>query len=129
MESIWSQSCKIAKRDHLPGSLEVETVVIGAGMAGVLTAFALQQAGCQVAVLEANQIGSGQTQNTTAKITAQHGMIYQTLIQTMGRDGARQYAQANQSAVDFRTGPGEHLPAITFHRPKRTQQKYRHNFK
>ena len=99
MESLWSQSCKIEKREHLPGSLEVETVVIGAGMAGVLTAFALQQAGCQVAVLEANQIGSGQTQNTTAKITAQHGMIYQTLIQTMGLDGARQYAQANQSAV------------------------------
>ena len=50
-------------------------------------------------VLDAGQIGSGQTRNTTAKITSQHGMIYQKLTQTLGMDAARQYAQANQSAV------------------------------
>ena len=99
MESIWSQSCKIRKREHLCGNLEVEAVVIGAGMAGILTAFALQDAGCQVVVLESGQIGSGQTRNTTAKITAQHGMVYQKLTQTLGSDMARQYAQANQAAV------------------------------
>ena len=99
MESIWSQNCNIPGRERLPGDLEVEVTVIGAGMAGILTAFALQEAGCQVAVLEANQIGSGQTRNTTAKITSQHGMIFQKLIQTMGTDAARQYAQANQEAV------------------------------
>lgn len=99
MNSIWSQSCNIRERECLPGNLEVEAVVIGAGMAGTLTAFALQEAGCQVVVLDAGQIGSGQTRNTTAKITSQHGMIYQKLTQTLGMDAARQYAQANQSAV------------------------------
>lgn len=99
MESIWSQSCSIPKRAPLSGNLEVEVAVIGAGMAGILTASALQEAGLQVVVLEASQIGSGQTRNTTAKITSQHGMIYQTLIQTMGVEAARQYAQANQSAI------------------------------
>ena len=38
-------------------------------MAGVLTAYALQQAGLSVVVLEAGRIAGGQTQNTTAKIT------------------------------------------------------------
>lgn len=99
MKSIWSQSCNIRERECLPGNLEVEAVIIGAGMAGILTAFALQEAGCQVVVLDAGQIGSGQTRNTTAKITSQHGMIYQKLTQTLGMDAARQYAQANQSAV------------------------------
>ena len=99
MESIWSQSCSIRERETLHGNLEVEVAVIGAGMAGILTAFALQEAGRQVVVLEANRIGSGQTRNTTAKITSQHGMVYQKLIQTMGMDAARQYAQANQLAV------------------------------
>lgn len=99
MDSIWSQSCKMREREYLPGDLEVETAVIGAGMAGILTAFALQEAGCHVVVLDAGRIAGGQTRNTTAKITAQHGMIYQTLIKTMGMDRARQYAQANQSAV------------------------------
>ena len=99
MESIWSQSCKIRERERLPDDMEVETAVIGAGMAGILTAFALQEAGCQVVVLEADRIGSGQTRNTTAKITSQHGMIYQKLIKTFGVDAARQYAQANESAI------------------------------
>lgn len=99
MKSIWSQSCEIQERECLPGNLEVEAVIVGAGMAGILTAFALQEAGCQVVILDAGQIGSGQTRNTTAKITSQHGMIYQKLAQTLGMDAARQYAQANQSAV------------------------------
>lgn len=99
MESIWSQSCKFPAREHLPGNLETEVAVIGAGMAGLLTAFALQEAGCETVVLEARQIASGQTRNTTAKITSQHGLIYQKLIQTLGIDAARQYAQANQAAV------------------------------
>ncbi len=53
-------------------------------MAGVLTAYALQQAGLSVVVLEAGRIAGGQTQNTTAKITSQHGLIYSRLIQSFG---------------------------------------------
>lgn len=99
MESIWSQSCTIPQRQPLTGDLEVEAAVIGGGMAGILTAFLLQEAGCQVAVVEAGRIASGQSRNTTAKITAQHGMIYQKLIRTLGAEEARQYARANQEAV------------------------------
>ena len=50
-------------------------------------------------VLEANRIGSGQTGNTTAKITSQHGMVYHKLMQTIGPEGAGQYAAANQAAI------------------------------
>ena len=71
MESIWSQSCTIPPRQPLTGDLEVEAAVIGGGMAGILTAFLLQEAGYQVAVVEAGRIASGQSRNTTAKITAQ----------------------------------------------------------
>ena len=99
MESIWSQSCTIPQRQPLTGDLEVEAAVIGGGMAGILTAFLLQEAGYQVAVVEAGRIASGQSRNTTAKITAQHGMIYQKLIRTLGAEGAKQYARANQEAV------------------------------
>lgn len=68
-------------------------------MAGVLTAYALQQAGLSVVVLEADRIAGGQTQNTTAKITSQHGLIYSRLIQSFGEETARRYAKANQDAV------------------------------
>lgn len=99
MESIWSQSCNIKRRPPLEGDLETEVAVIGAGMAGVLIAYALQKAGKEVVVLEANRIASGQTRNTTAKITAQHGLLYRTLTETLGAEAARQYALANEEAL------------------------------
>ena len=99
MYSIWSQNCQIRPRQPLHGDLETEVAVIGAGMAGLLIASALQQDGHRVVVLEANRIASGQTRNTTAKITAQHGMVYRQLMDTLGEVRARQYAMANQAAV------------------------------
>lgn len=78
---------------------EAETVVIGAGMAGILTAWFLKQAGNDVIVLEANEIGSGQTGNTTAKITSQHGFIYEKLVYNHGIHVAELYARANEEAI------------------------------
>lgn len=99
MDSIWSRNCEIQKCERLSGNLATEVAVIGAGMAGILIACALQDAGCGVVVLEANRIAGGQSRNTTAKITSQHGMIYQRLTQTLGKEAARQYARANEDAL------------------------------
>ena len=100
MKSVWTESCQIQERGPLNGDITVEIAVIGAGIAGLLAASALQRAGRQVVVLEANRIASGQTRNTTAKITSQHGMIYRRLISTLGRDKAKQYAMANEAALE-----------------------------
>ena len=99
MESIWSKTAEIPARPRLEGDLKVEAAVIGGGMAGVLTAWQLRQKGVEAVVLEARRLGSGQTKNTTAKITAQHGLIYATLIETLGEEAARQYARANPRAI------------------------------
>ena len=99
MESIWSRTCKLKAREPLRGDTETEIAVIGAGMAGILSAAALRDAGRRVVVLEAGRFGSGQTGNTTAKITSQHGMIYRNLIDSFGTDKARQYAMANEAAI------------------------------
>ncbi len=76
MESIWKKTVEIPKRDSLKEELHTQAVVIGAGMAGILTAYLLKQKGVESIVLEAERIGGGQTQNTTAKITSQHNLIY-----------------------------------------------------
>lgn len=99
MESIWKKTCRIKERPSLNGDLEVEAVVIGAGMTGILTAYELQQAGIDTVVLEADRIGSGQTGNTTAKITSQHGLLYAKMKEKKGISAARAYAHANQQAI------------------------------
>ena len=100
MESIWTAETKIREREALPGDMEVDAVVIGAGMAGVLSAYYLHKEGVRTVVLEADRIGSGQTKNTTAKITSQHGLLYDRIIQTMGTRKAFAYAWANEEAID-----------------------------
>lgn len=100
MKSFWEEITTIPKRNPLTGSRRAEVVVIGAGMAGILTAFYLQRHGIHVIVLEADRIGSGQSGSTTAKITSQHNLIYQKLEHTMGEEKARLYGRANQLAVE-----------------------------
>lgn len=99
MKSIWRQQTAIPARGTLRGEIRADAVVVGAGMAGILTAYLLQEAGLSVVVLDAETIASGQTQDTTAKITSQHNLIYSRLIRQLGNDLAGQYAHANQNAI------------------------------
>ena len=69
IDSIWSK--KVPPRyPPLAGDIQAEAAVIGGGMAGVLTARLLQEAGVDTVLLEAERIGGGQTSGTTAKVTA-----------------------------------------------------------
>ncbi|MBQ4522164.1 MAG: FAD-dependent oxidoreductase [Lachnospiraceae bacterium] len=76
-----------------------DVIVVGAGMAGILTAYYLKEQGKRVLVLEADRIASGQTEKTTAKITSQHDIKYSKLIKTVGRKKAKLYAEANEEAI------------------------------
>lgn len=100
MESIWSKTCQIRRREPLRADIEADAVVIGGGMAGILTAYQLEQAGVHAVVLEAERIGGGQTKNTTAKITSQHGLFCRTFLEKKGKETALNYVQANQRAVE-----------------------------
>ncbi len=99
MDSIWTKSCELEPRLPLRADLRCEIAVIGAGMAGLLCADALQRDGHEVVVLEADRIASGQTRNTTAKITSQHGLIYKKLRSKLGHTGAAAYAAVNEAAI------------------------------
>ncbi|MBW3608998.1 MAG: FAD-dependent oxidoreductase, partial [Actinobacteria bacterium] len=85
----------------LEEAVDVDVAVIGAGIAGLSTALLLKDAGLRVAVLEAGAVCCATTGHTTAKVSAQHGLIYDTLRSSFGEDGARAYAEANLAAVDL----------------------------
>lgn len=103
MESIWSDY-NMPQFTPLDGSIKTDVLVIGGGIAGLLCAYQLQNAGIAVVVAEARKICGGVTANTTAKVTAQHGLIYHHLLQTLGKERTKQYLQIHQKAVaQYRT--------------------------
>lgn len=99
MESVWSDSCKFDKRDTLLRDIECDVLIIGAGIAGILTGYFLRESGKNVIIIERNRIASGNTKKTTAKITSQHDLIYEKLIKEFGIEMAGQYARANELAI------------------------------
>lgn len=72
---------------------------MGGGIAGLLSAFELSEAGLRVAVLESGRLASAVTGYTTAKLTSQHGARYLCLTHEQGADVAGSYARANQDAL------------------------------
>ncbi len=69
-------------------------------MAGLLCAYKLDQAGVNYALVEADCICGSITKNTTAKITSQHGLIYDKLIREFGVERAQLCLEANQTALE-----------------------------
>jgi glycine/D-amino acid oxidase-like deaminating enzyme len=59
----------------------------------------LEQAGGKYMLVEADRICSGITKNTTAKITSQHGFVYDKLIREFDTEIARLYLKANEEAL------------------------------
>lgn len=99
VKSIWIDSGSLPKFERLNSSIRTDVLIIGGGMAGLLCAYMLKQAGVDYVLAEATTIGGGITKNTTAKITSQHGLIYHKLIKRFGAEQAALYLQANQAAI------------------------------
>ena len=99
MVSLWQQESNRSDFEELKQDIKTDILIIGGGMAGILCAYMLQQAGIQYVLAEAQTVCSGITKNTTAKITSQHGLIYDKLIRKFGVDSAKQYLEANEAAV------------------------------
>lgn len=99
MESLWEQTSRHTGFERLEQNMKTKVLIIGGGMAGVLCACLLHQSGVPYVLLEAETIGSGITKNTTAKITSQHGLLYDKLIREFDVGRARQYLDANQAAL------------------------------
>ena len=100
MDSIWTKTAQLPQFEPLRSDLNTDVLIIGGGLAGVLCAYKLARAGVDYALVEADRICGGITKNTTAKITSQHGLIYDKLIREFGAERARLYLEANQGALE-----------------------------
>ena len=99
MNSLWENTAEKPNFKVLDGDKKTDVIIIGGGMAGVLCAAELKNRGVDYILLEAQKIGGGITRNTTAKITSQHGLIYNKLITKFGVEKAKKYLEINEWAV------------------------------
>jgi glycine/D-amino acid oxidase-like deaminating enzyme/nitrite reductase/ring-hydroxylating ferredoxin subunit len=98
--SYWRASAQLPNFPPLSGNLTADVCVIGAGIAGLSTAYLLSKQGLSVALIEARGVGSGETGHTTAHI-AIPDEGYWHLEKTLGESAARQVADSFAAAADM----------------------------
>lgn len=99
MDSIWQKNSSLPSFPTLEGNIKTDVLIIGGGIAGILTAYFLHQKSVSYVLVEKEKICSGNTGRTTAKITSQHGLIYSKILQSEGLEKAQMYLKANQTAL------------------------------
>ena len=110
MKSVWSETADKKTHPALDRDVTTDVLIIGGGMSGILIAHKLKETGIHCVVAEAKTVGCGITKNTTAKITAQHGLIYADLINKFGKEKAQQYYEVNMKSIQH-----FHILADQFH--------------
>lgn len=107
LRSLWdltSDATSVRARGSMPegiGALEtVPVCVIGAGMAGLSTAYELARRGHGVLVLDDGDIGSGETGRTTAHLATAFDDGYQEIERLHGTEAMQQLGSAFRSGVD-----------------------------
>lgn len=100
-EPMWFEEISLPEFDSLNENLSTEVVIVGGGITGITTAYLLTKQGVKVTLLESTKLLNGTTGHTTAKVTAQHNLIYDELLNNFGYNVARMYYEANTNAIQL----------------------------
>jgi glycine/D-amino acid oxidase-like deaminating enzyme/nitrite reductase/ring-hydroxylating ferredoxin subunit len=99
--SYWIDSVKPMEFAPLEKNIDVDTLIIGGGIAGLTTAYCLLKAGRKVTLVEDGLIGSGETGRTTAHLTCALDDRYFNIEKAFGEKGSRLAAQSHTAAIDW----------------------------
>ncbi|HVL88335.1 MAG TPA: FAD-dependent oxidoreductase [Candidatus Thermoplasmatota archaeon] len=98
---LWSdRGAPARERPPLAEDARAQTVVVGAGIAGLTAAYHLAREGRDVLLLEKNRIGLGESGRTTAHITHVVDTLLQDLVATHGQGNAKGAWDAGAFALD-----------------------------
>jgi len=98
--SIWADVPDLPARPALRENLRADVCIVGAGMAGLSTAYMLSREGRQVVVIDDGPVAGGETSRTTAHLTFIVDDRYHWIEHVHGAEGARTVAQSHSAAVD-----------------------------
>ncbi|MCI8291107.1 MAG: FAD-dependent oxidoreductase [Clostridia bacterium] len=100
MSSFWLEKYNINSFNNLNENLSTDVCIIGGGIFGITCAYYLTQKGINTVLLEKNKIAEKVSGHTNAKITSQHNLIYKYLIDSLGKNLAKQYLEANENGLN-----------------------------
>lgn len=98
--SCWARAGLMPNVPRLARDLQTEVCIVGAGIAGLTTAYLLSRAGRRVALLDAGPLAGGQTQRTSAHLASAVDDRYFEIERLHGREAARLVAQSHVAAID-----------------------------
>ena len=98
--SIWMDTAEVPEFKALTQDTEADVCVIGAGIAGMTTAYLLGRAGKKVVVVDDGKVGGGETGRTTAHLVDALDDRYYELERIHGEWGARMAAESHSAAVN-----------------------------
>jgi len=98
--STWMDSAEVPGRPSLADDLTTDVCVVGAGIAGLTTAYLLTREARKVVVLDDGPIGGGETGRTTAHLASALDDRFYHLEHLHGEEGARLAAQSHCAAID-----------------------------
>ncbi|MBA3395281.1 MAG: FAD-dependent oxidoreductase [Deltaproteobacteria bacterium] len=97
--SIWTDAEQL-RFDGAPDH-ETDVCIVGAGIAGLTTAYQLVRQGVRVTVLDDGPIGGGETGRTSAHLANAVDDHYYVLEDKFGEGGAQLIAESHGAAIDF----------------------------
>jgi glycine/D-amino acid oxidase-like deaminating enzyme/nitrite reductase/ring-hydroxylating ferredoxin subunit len=98
--SLWHATAGELSRTALEEDARADVCVVGAGIAGMMTAYLLARAGRRVVVLDDGPIGGGETGRTTAHLSDALDDRYAELERLHGPEGARLAAASHRAAIE-----------------------------
>src|SRR5690606_28285669 len=100
-QSAWQATSTRPDYPPLADNTSADVVIVGAGIAGLTTAYLLVREGKSVVVVDSGPIYSGETERTTAHLASAMDDRFVELERMHGTDGARLALHSHAAAIDL----------------------------
>ena len=97
--SLWIDSSIQTNYPNLENNVSTDVCIIGGGITGTAIAYMLLGNNLDITIIDKDKMCMGVSANSTGKITSQHGLFYDYLINSYDSSFAKKYLESNEQAI------------------------------